>query len=270
MIREIRVKRALGKSGLPEYDYSLNPYLGCLHGCLYCYAIDFTKGEAGSKWGDVVYVKVNLLDVLRSEVTRLRPGVVGLSTITDPYQPVESRYRLSRGSIELLCGAGFHVSIQTKSPLIIRDLDILRACGSKVDVGFTITTMRDTYRMIEPGSPNPIARAAALRRIAELGIENWIFLGPIIPGLNDSEEDYVPVINLAAQLGSEVILDRFRAKEGPIKLMRNKLGTTPHVDPSWWRSTVSRILRHCEEAGARCITAEEEWRLRRTSLDDFL
>jgi DNA repair photolyase len=260
MIREVRVKRALGRSGLPEYDYSLNPYLGCLHGCIYCYAMEFTRGEPGEHWGSVVYVKVNLLDVLKVEVRKLRPGIVGLSTITDPYQPVESRYGLSRGSISLLCGSGFHVSIQTRSPLILRDIDVLKACGGKVDVGFTITTMRGSYRAIEPGAPHPRARAEALRRISNAGIPTWIFLGPVIPGINDHEEDYLPVIELAAETGSEVIVDRFRVRNRPLSLMRSRLGQVPHVDEGWWGSVLPRIMDLCARIGARCTTAEEEWR----------
>ncbi len=156
IVKEIRVKSALSRSGLPEYDYALNPYLGCQHGCIYCYAMDFTRGEPGVKWGgEVVYVKVNLVQALLRDIRRLRPGIVGISTITDPYQPVESRYKLTRRSIEVLCNADYHVSIQTKSALIIRDIDVISKCGRAVDVGFTITTMRDTYRVIEPMAAHP-------------------------------------------------------------------------------------------------------------------
>ncbi len=225
IVKEIRVKSALSRSGLPEYDYALNPYLGCQHGCIYCYAMDFTRGgEPGVKWGgEVVYVKVNLIQALLRDIRRLRPGVVGVSTITDPYQPVESRYKLTRRSIEVLCNAGYHVSIQTKSALIIRDIDVISKCGRAVDVGFTITTMRDTYRVIEPMAAHPMARASALRKIASLGIETWIFLGPVIPGVNDKAEDYEPVIRLAKETNSQVIIDRFRPRPIIIKFMNRKL-----------------------------------------------
>ncbi|MGC9153138.1 MAG: SPL family radical SAM protein [Vulcanisaeta sp.] len=260
VIKEIRARSALSRSGLPEYDYALNPYLGCQHGCIYCYAMDFTKGEPGMKWGEVVYVKANLIELLSRDVRRFKPGIVGLSTITDPYQPVESIYKLSRKSIEILCRAGFHVSIQTKSALIIRDLDILKKCLDHVDVGFTITTMRDTYKVIEPMAAHPMARASALRRIADLGIETWIFLGPIIPGINDRREDYEPIIRLAKETNSQVIIDRFRPRQVVIKFMSSRLGVTRPVTRDWWVKAMSLIMKICRDYGVNCITAEDEWK----------
>lgn len=260
IIKEVRVKTALSKSGLPEYDYALNPYLGCQHGCIYCYAMDFTRDEPGERWGEVVYVKVNLIQALLRDVRRFRPGIVGVSTITDPYQPVESRYRLTRRAIEVLCGAGYHVSIQTKSALIIRDLDIIGRCGGSIDVGFTITTMRDTYRAIEPMAAHPMARASALRRVAKLGIETWIFLGPIMPGINDRREDYEPVIGLAKETNSQVIIDRFRPRPVVLRFMGRKLNPIYPVTRDWWVSTLNSIMRLCRDYGVNCVTAEDEWR----------
>ncbi|WP_084019807.1 SPL family radical SAM protein [Vulcanisaeta thermophila] len=259
IVREIRVRNALNRSGLPEYDYSLNPYLGCQHGCTYCYAPEFTKGEPGKRWGYVVYVKVNLLEVLSREVRRFRPGIVGVSTITDPYQPVESRYRLTRGSIDILCNAGFHVSIQTKSALVIRDLDLLLKCEGQVDVGFTITTLGDDYRVIEPMAAHPMARAAALRRLASHGIRTWIFLGPIIPMLNDDPGHYKPIIKLAHETHSEVVIDRLRVK-GSIAGRLGAHGISVSVDNGWWVRKVHEIKGYCRELGVNCITSDEEWR----------
>jgi len=264
IIREIRVKNALSRSGLPEYDYALNPYLGCQHGCAYCYAMEFTRGEPGRRWGEVVYVKANLLQVLSREVRRFKPGVVGLSTITDPYQPVESIYKLSRRSIEILCNAGFHVSIQTKSALIIRDIDLLSQCSGGVDVGFTITTMRDTYRLIEPMAAHPMARASALRRINSLGIETWVFLGPIIPGINDKREDYEPIIRLARNTGSQLIIDRFRPRPLVIKVMGNRFGPVSTPSRSWWSAVLKDVLTLCRKYGVECMSAEDEWRISRS------
>ncbi|MFB6470771.1 MAG: radical SAM protein [Vulcanisaeta sp. AZ3] len=259
LVREVEVKSALSRSGLPEYDYALNPYVGCQHGCVYCYAREFTRGEPSVKWGEVVYVKVNLIRLLSREVRRFKPGVVGLSTITDPYQPVESRYKLSRRSIEILCRAGFHVSVQTKSALVVRDLDVLSGCGGMIDVGFTITTMRDTYRVIEPFAAHPMARASALRKVRSAGIETWIFLGPIIPGVNDHREDYEPIIKLASETNSQLIIDRFRPRPSVIKSMINNLGAVEAVSNAWWRGVVRDAFRLCNEYGINCMTAEDEW-----------
>ncbi|ADN50712.1 SPL family radical SAM protein [Vulcanisaeta distributa] len=259
IVREIRVKTALSRSGLPEYDYALNPYLGCQHGCVYCYAMDFTKGEPGIKWGEVVYVKVNLIQALLRDIRRFKPGIVGVSTITDPYQPVESRYKLTRRAIEVLCNAGYHVSIQTKSALIIRDLDVINKCSKSIDVGFTITTMRNTYRIIEPMAAHPMARASALRKIASLGIETWIFLGPLIPGINDKVEDYESVIRLAKETNSQVIIDRFRPRSVVIKFMSRRLSPIYPVTRDWWIKTLNSIMKICRDYGVNCITAEDEW-----------
>lgn len=258
-VREVYVKQALSRSGLPEYDYSLNPYVGCMHGCIYCYAMDFTRGEPALRWGEVVYVKVNLISVLGREVRRLRPGIVGVSTITDPYQPIESKYKLTRRAVELLLRSGFRVSIQTKSALVVRDIDILTRYVDSVDVGFTITTMREGYRLIEPRAAHPAARAATLRRLSRLGIRTWIFLGPIIPGVNDKRADYEPVIRLAAETGSEVTIDRFRPRPMAASLMRTRLGEVALPSRDWWMSIVRDVKLLCGEYGVRCITADEEW-----------
>ncbi len=161
---EIKVKTALSKSGLKELDYALNPYLGCRFSCVYCYARYFSPTEVKERWGEVVVVKSNLLEVLRREVAIKRKGVVGVSTITDPYQPIESERKLTRGSLKILLESGFRVSIQTKSPLVLRDLDLLLSHKEKVDVGLTITTAnRDLSKTLEPLAPLPMRDSARYR-----------------------------------------------------------------------------------------------------------
>ncbi|MEM2389905.1 MAG: radical SAM protein, partial [Ignisphaera sp.] len=142
---EIEVRQALTKSGLPDLDYALNPYLGCGHGCLYCYAKIYTRlSEVVANWGKIIAVKKNLLDILTNEVERLKRGTVGIGTITDPYQPIEAIYRLTRSSIDILARNGFKVSIQTKNSLVVRDIDILKKYRDAVDVGLTITSADDS------------------------------------------------------------------------------------------------------------------------------
>ncbi|WP_053240504.1 SPL family radical SAM protein [Pyrobaculum islandicum] len=260
-IYEIRVRRALTPSGLPEYDYALNPYVGCLHGCLYCYAQDYTKGPPGAAWGHIVYVKANLLEVLRREAAQLKPGVVGLSTVTDPYQPPEAKYRLARGAIEILAEAGFHISVQTKSPLVLRDLDLFKRYRESVDVGITITAMGDKALELEPAAPHPTARARAAARLAEEGVKVWIFLGPVVPGYNDSREDLAEVIKLAASIGAELIYDRYRPK--PKAHARLPPAYRQEAGTQWWTQVKKTIEELCREAGARCLDVEEEWRARR-------
>jgi len=221
----VKVKTALSKSELPDIDYALNPYIGCEHGCIYCYGPDFSRRfeDVVRNWGSVVVVKENLVNVLMSDVKRLRKGVVGVSTITDPYQPIEAKLGITRDSIKLLSTHGFKVSIQTKSPLVTRDLDVMRP--SVFDVGFTITTLRDSVaRLIEPNAPPPSSRVKALNEIASLGIETWVFLGPIIPMVNDDVSSIEEVIELASSTGSYLIYDKLNIKPLMLSNMRAKWG----------------------------------------------
>ncbi len=267
IIREIRIKRALSESGLPEYYYSLNPYIGCQHACVYCYAIDFTKGEPAERWGEVIYVKINLIPILKKEVHRYRPGIVGVSTITDPYIPLEARYRLTRRSLEILLSHNFKVSIQTKSALVIRDLDILRKYKDKVDVGFTVTTLDPSIKkLIEPNSSHPLAIERALRKISSENIKTWIFIGPIIPDINDELRNLIEIIDLAKETGSEVVIDRLRQHPKAMINMRTKLGEKlmdkilSKDTYSWWRSVSEKILNICKEKNVSCKTASEYWK----------
>ncbi|MEM2203298.1 MAG: radical SAM protein [Sulfolobales archaeon] len=264
-IIEIRVSKALYRSKLPDLDYSLNPYQGCSFGCVYCYAIHFTGiEEAANNWGEVVAVKVNLVEVLRREVMHTtKKGVVGVSTITDPYMPIEARYSLTRRSIELLLAYRFRVSIQTKSPLVLRDLDVLRTHRDRVDVGMTITTMDPSLaRVIEPGASHPLARARALKKISDSLIYTWIFLGPIIPGLNDSEEHIEGVIGAASESNSLVIFDLLNIYDRTWSYMKEKLDrdevtkiyrVVRYGSKGYWSRIKSLVLRLCAKHGVMCI-----------------
>lgn len=261
-IYEVRVRKALTPSGLPEYRYALNPYVGCLHGCRYCYAVDFTKGPPAAAWGDIVYVKINLLEVLRKEVERLKPGVVGLSTITDPYMPPEARYGLARGSLSILAEAGFKVSIQTKSGLVVRDVDLFLRYGGSIDVGVTITTLKEKARLLEPLAAHPLARARAVKKLAEAGVKTWIFLGPVIPGFNDGIEDIEEVVKLAHVAGVELIYNRYRPKPRAGEMLRKSFR---EVRPTsqWWAEVRQWIEKLCGKYGVVCIDMEKEWSARR-------
>ncbi len=258
--RRIRVKNALSKSGLHDIDYAFNPYVGCAHGCLYCYARAYTRHrEVAENWGKIVYIKENVLEVLAREVRRLKPGIVGVSTITDPYQPVEAQEKLTRRGMQILLESSFHVSIQTKSPLVLRDLEILAENRQKVDVGFTIITLdRESSRLLEPGAPSPAERAQALEEISTRDIETWIFLGPIIRGINDSASSLRRVVQLAAKTGSTLLYDFLRMKPGlnnslsPI-LQRYPLALS--TDRSWRKTVCEKVEKLCTEAGVKCEPA---------------
>lgn len=253
-IKHTVVKTALSRSGLPDIDYALNPYMGCIHGCIYCYARLYTRDkEATSNWGSVVVVKLNIASVLERETRKYKPGVVGVGTITDAYQPIEAKYKLTRRCIEILLSRRFKVSIQTKNPLVLRDLDILSSHRENVDVGFTITTLReDVRRMIEPYAPPSKARISAIERLSSSGIKTWIFYGPIIPGLNDDEETVKDLITLALKTNSLFYYDPIHVKDF-MKTPDHPLWRYIVNKPRDWRSRVIKSIEIlCSEYGVKC------------------
>ena len=184
-VTEITAKTALVKSKIPGVAYVINPYLGCGHGCRYCYAAfmrRYARHHAGAPWGTFVEVKVNLPQILAAELARKKlRGRVFLSSVCDPYQPVELKYRLTRSCLEILGKFGWEVSILTRSPLVCRDLDLLTALP-KVSVGLSIPTDDDTVRrVLEPLAPPIPARIATLKRLQAAGLSPWVFIAPLLP-----------------------------------------------------------------------------------------
>jgi DNA repair photolyase len=204
-------KSALTRSKIPSLDYALNPYVGCEHGCAYCYATFMSRftGIEG-EWGSFVGVKERAPEVLARELRRREPGVVCLGTVCDAYQPVEARTRLSRACLEAFVGTeGFEVGVLTKSDLVARDRDVLERLESP-DVGFTITCLDARLaRAVEPRAPAPVRRLEAMKELAAAGIPVWGFLGPILPALSDSEEAIAEVLREMDRAGaSRVLVDR--------------------------------------------------------------
>jgi DNA repair photolyase len=183
-VLEIKAKSALVRSKIPGVDYVINPYLGCGHGCRYCYAVFMRKysHHPGSPWGSFVEPKTNIAEVLNAELRRKKQrGRAMLSSVCDPYQPLEHRYRLTRACLEVLRTWGWGIDILTRSPLVTRDLDILSATP-EVCVGFSIPTDDDAVRkVLELNAPPIGARLSALKKLHEAGISTWVFIAPILP-----------------------------------------------------------------------------------------
>jgi DNA repair photolyase len=158
--------------------YTANLYKGCSHGCVYCYAPSLTRDER--RWGSYVDVKINAPRVLERELRGIRKDEVFLSSASDPYQPVEAKYRLTRRCLEVLLRNRFPVSILTRSPLVLRDLDLLKKF-EWIRVGMSITTV--PVRQFEPGVPPLSRRIETLRRLSEAGIQTYVSLAPVIPGI---------------------------------------------------------------------------------------
>ena len=205
---------------------------------------------------------------------------MGVSTVTDPYQPIEGKYKLTRSAIDKLSKHGFRVSIQTRSPLFIRDLDIIMARPGMFDVGMTIATPSDELtKLIEPGAPPPRSRMAALRKASENGIETWIFLGPIIKGFNDTSDQIAEILEFASEIGSRVIYDKFSPYRGASLMLSEVIPRTQYeyirtADSSWWSGIKSIVNGKCSALGIRCNLQADDWIYEKTKmvrpLSDFM
>jgi DNA repair photolyase len=196
IIREIQSKTILSKSQV--FPYVINPYTGCQHSCTYCYA-RFMKRFTGHSepWGQFVDAKVNAPELLSKEITRKKPDRVWVSGVCDPYQPLEGKYRLTRGCLEILAQHDWPVTIQTRSPLVTRDLDILITM-KHLEVGFSITTAdEDTRRLFEPHAPPIQGRINALAELHQAGIRTFVMIAPILPNAEPLAELLVGKVDRA-------------------------------------------------------------------------
>ena len=192
-IIETEAKNLLTKTGIPGADWVINQYVGCQFNCLYCYAkfmCRFKPGDYG-KWGTWVEAKANAVELIKDKKIE---GRVFMSSVSDPYQPVEREISLTKGILENL-GKEVNLSILTKSDLVVRDIDLLKEFEN-VEVGLTINTFSGKDKTVfEPYSPPNERRIEALRELHESGIKTYAFISPIIPGLIDLKkiiEDYRP------------------------------------------------------------------------------
>ena len=181
-VKEVLAKSVLNKSKI--FDYCVNPYTGCQIGCPYCYARLFMRRYSGhqEEWGDFVDVKINAPEILKKQLDKAKRGTVWISSVCDPYQPLEKKYRLTRKCLAELLNKQFPLNLQTKSALVVRDLDLLSQFKD-IEVGFTITTDDEsTARLFEPKASSVKDRIEALKAIHSMGIKTFVFIGPILPG----------------------------------------------------------------------------------------
>jgi DNA repair photolyase len=181
IVRETQPKTILSISKV--YHYVINPYTGCQHGCSYCYA-RFMKRFSGHRepWGQFVDVKVNAPDLLKREITKKKPGRVWVSGVCDPYQPLEAKYKLTRQCLEILAQNNWPVTVQTRSSLVLRDIDILKE-GKNFEVGLSVTTADDRIRtLFEPDAPTIMNRVRALDELHQAGIRTYAMIAPMLPG----------------------------------------------------------------------------------------
>lgn len=209
----IQCKKALYPSNLPEMDYALNPYKGCSHGCIYCYAPEVTR-QPWKGWR-IPKVKTNIAERLYSELKGLH-GIIGIGTVTDPYQYAERRFMVTRHCLEVISRTEMGIHMHTKSDLILRDTDLI----SKIDhkIGITITGIQDNHSKItEPGAPLPSVRLHTLKTLVSEGINCYALIGPVLSTVEGCEQDLIDSViatgvkaaqidrlNIRPELGSRI------------------------------------------------------------------
>jgi len=243
VLREVLAKTVLTRTGIGGYDYCVNPFVGCAHGCSYCYA-SFMKRFTGHRepWGAFVDVKVNAPAVLRRQLARARRGSVLLGTVTDPYQPAEKRYQVTRGCLEALAEADFPVNVLTRSPLCLRDLDLFRRLG-EVSVGLSITTDREEVRCwLEPHAPPIPSRMEALRALRGAGVETYLFVGPLLP------MDPARLVEEVGDAAGEVLIDRLNYPD-KVKSLYRRAGLERYLEDDYFERCAAALEEGFERKG---------------------
>ena len=208
--REEPCKSALNRVKGMMFDWSLNPYMGCVHRCTFCYVRAFERRAdrpSDDRYGQSIRVKVNVVEVLRRELARASwtHETVAIGAATDPYQPAEGHYRLTRGCLEVLAEARNSFSIITRGPMIVRDVDVLAEAAKRADVSvtFSIPTLdEDIWRKTEPSTAHPRQRLRAVSMLVKAGIRAGVGMAPILPGLSDKPSQLAEVVKAARDAGA--------------------------------------------------------------------
>jgi DNA repair photolyase len=192
------------------FKWSLNPYMGCAHRCTFCYVRAFearADRPSDDRYGRSIRVKTNVAGVLARELARpsWSGESIAIGAATDPYQPCEGRYRLTRACLEALTRAANPFALITRGPMVIRDIDVLARAAARADVGvtFSVPTLdEDVWRRTEPGTAPPRQRLRALSRLVEAGIKASVGMAPILPGISDRPEQLAEVVRAAREAGA--------------------------------------------------------------------
>ncbi len=253
-VREIIVKSVLTKSNLPGVDLVINPYIGCVHSCQYCYA-DFMRkftGHIGEEWGDFVDVKTNAAETINPYKIP-RNALILFGSVTDPYQPIESKYEITKKCLEKLLKVQPNLEILTKSPLILRDIELLKKFKN-LRVGISIGILDEKFsRELEPGTASPLRRIEVLKKLHEAGIKTYLFVSPIfpeisdIPSLLDSAEGYFDEVffenlNIRANNRGRILNFIKRNKSELIDLYRGL-----QENREYWNKVENEIIGECKK-----------------------
>ena len=237
---EVECRKALHPSGLPDIDYALNPYGGCEHGCIYCYAPEVTHSEWDT-WR-VVKVRQNIADRLSKEIGGLE-GVIGIGTVTDPYQPAEERFELTLSCLQVISRTEMGVHIHTKSDLIQRDMDLISSMRHVI--GLTVTGADDRVSKItEPGAPLPEVRFENMRTLVDAGMNVYALVDPVMSTLEGKEEDFCARI---ARTGVGTVYLEGLSLRPQLKARLDRM----HIGPS--ASAVEKVRSHLTSMGLKVI-----------------
>ncbi|MFX0000832.1 MAG: radical SAM protein [Candidatus Hodarchaeota archaeon] len=245
-------KSIITKSNIPSVDYVINPYTGCQHGCIYCYAefmIRFT-GHKGDKWGQFLDIKT--FDINKIKPQKYSGKIILLSSVTDPYLPLEKKYQNTRKILQRLVGTDAEISILTKSKLVVRDIDLFKKF-KKIRVGISISTLNEDFaRIIERAASKPLERLDAIKQIYEAGIETYTFISPFFPEITD----YKAIIEEFREYSTRFSFENlnFRPHNVPrimkiIKQFYPKLISKYKIiqkDRSYWDILEDEIKDYCE------------------------
>ena len=244
-VTEIHCKTLLNRLDIPSFPFrwTLNPYRGCRHACRYCYARpthEFWGMDAGRDFEQRIFAKVNAAQVLRQELKRpgWRGESIAIGTASDPYEPAEAEYELTRKVLQVLVDFSNPASITTKGVLVRRDVDLLRQLSevAEVSVNFSIGSVDEgTWKLMEPGAPRPQSRLEAMQYLVENGINAGVMMAPLLPGISDDEESIAAVAAAAHAhgarfLGSNVLFLKPGSKEWFMPMLKE---TYPHLEQGY-------------------------------------
>jgi DNA repair photolyase len=262
--QEVRCQSALNAvKGMP-FKWTLNPYRGCTHACHYCFARRYHAQfdlNAGDEFATVILVKTNIASVLRQELSapKWSREQIAFGTATDPYQPIEGHYKLTRACLEELARGRTPVGLVTKGPMVVRDIDVLREvnCASSCTVYMSVPTVDDdAWRVLEPGTAHPLQRLRAVRALSDAGVPAGVLMAPIVPGFSSSRDKLERTLKAIADHGARFVGANIMHLEGGTRehFMRFVQREFPHLGPrferlyerkyapNWYRAQVKAMV----------------------------
>lgn len=259
-LKEIKASSIITKSNLPDADYVINPYVGCMHACIYCYA-SFMKRFTGhsENWGEFVDAKINAAELVPEKTAKYKDRSIFLSSVTDPYLSLERKYELTRSILKKLIPLEPNLGIQTKSNLIVRDIDLLKQFKN-CEAGLTITTTDDEIRKeVEPFTSSIVDRIEALKKLKEAGIKTYVFIGPIFPFLTDWKD----IINKTKEYADFYMLENLNVKGSiwnAVKIwleqkhpeLLEEYEKIYFAKNDYWNEMEKEIKEHCDENKIPC------------------